>query len=1192
MWQRIRYLLTDWRVLNALAFTLLAALLFLGAEFLQLALAWTLLALAAAVVLALAVWGTRRYLAYRRQRAAAPERGREPAAETRAQADLDAVRNAMLEAVGTIKNSRLGRATGARALYELPWYMVIGNPAAGKSSAITQSGLQFPFADPRAIQGVGGTRQCDWFFTAEGILLDTAGRYAVQAADREEWHGFLGLLKKHRPRAPVNGIIIAVSIAELRGDDPEAVLQLARSLRQRVQDLIEKLEVFAPVYVMFTKADLVAGFADFFAGAEVAERERPWGATMPFRQKAGCRDMLAFFEQSFDELCDGLREMAIACMTQRRRELVPAGVHTFPLEFAALRAPLKAFLATLFEDNPFQFRPVFRGYYFTSALQEGQPLCAQSQRVAQRFGLARPVDEARPRSQAGYFLPRLFREVIFADKDLVSQYATRRQRLLRNGAFAGAVLLLGAALGAWTWSYSGNAQLVANAAADLDKAVKLQQQRPELQARLEALQLLQDRIEQLDKLERDTPWLLGMGLYQGATLERKLRSEYFKGMGEILLKPVASSLENQLFALGRHEGGNVEDSYNALKAYLMLADKSHAETGHLADQLTRHWRGWLETNRGAMPREQLLRSAEGLLAFYLAQVGDPRWPRIEPRLALVDAAREQLRQVVRGMTARERVYAEIKARASTRFPAMTVPRIVGEQDRELVQGSHAVSGAFTREAWEGYVRNAIREAANSALQSSDWVLKTAERNDLTLEGSPEQVQKALCDSYKAEYSKEWQTFLQGVVIAGMPDFPRTVDAMNRLGDPATSPLLKVWSAVAAQTGWDNAGPASGGAQHAESALAHWFKTRLIERAPAGGAVAAALPAPQAGALGREFAPVAAMLASRDKDGSPMRTYLDHLSRLRVRLNGIRNQGDPGPGARQLMQQTLDGSGSELADALRHVDEQMMAGLDERQKQAVRPLLVRPLVQVFGGLVAPAEAEINKTWQAQVYEPFMRTLAGKFPFAPAGSAEASQAEIGQVFGPEGAIARFAAASLGALVVRRGDVLAPRTWADMGISFTPQTLQRFPAWVAPLAAGGVASATQTVFQLLPHPAAGLAEYSIEIDGQLLRFRNGVPQWTNMLYPGPQGNSGVRISGVTPDGRMVELFSEGGAAGLRRMIDSASRTRKEEGVHELRWNAAGVAVSVDLRITSTPGSAPGDSGFHGMRLPATVVGKGGAQ
>lgn len=119
MLQRIWYAITDRRILNFLAFVLLAGLLFLGAELLQLALIWAIVALAAAALLALAWWGVRRYRAHRLQ--AEPE----PApVETQAQADLDAVRSAMLEAVGTIRNSRLGRSTGARALYELPWYQV------------------------------------------------------------------------------------------------------------------------------------------------------------------------------------------------------------------------------------------------------------------------------------------------------------------------------------------------------------------------------------------------------------------------------------------------------------------------------------------------------------------------------------------------------------------------------------------------------------------------------------------------------------------------------------------------------------------------------------------------------------------------------------------------------------------------------------------------------------------------------------------------------------------------------------------------------------------------------------------------------------------------------------------------------------------------------------------------------------
>lgn len=51
-------------------------------------------------------------------------------------------------------------------------------------------------------------------------------------------------------------------------------------------------------------------------------------------------------------------------------------------------------------------------------------------------------------------------------------------------------------------------------------------------------------------------------------------------------------------------------------------------------------------------------------------------------------------------------------------------------------------GAFTRDAWEGYVESAIKEAANSELQSTDWVLKTQMRTTFP-SMYPEQIQKAL-----------------------------------------------------------------------------------------------------------------------------------------------------------------------------------------------------------------------------------------------------------------------------------------------------------------------------------------------------------------------------------------------------------------------------------------------------------------
>ena len=356
---RLRSFLTDSRTLAFIGIAAAMAFFFLGAKTLKIALLWAAIASGIVILLWLVVWAVRR----RRARRAADELGAmleqqgdraKASASESARSEIAALQTRMQAAVKTIKGSRLGQTSGSAALYELPWYITIGNPAAGKSTAIVNSGLTFPFDDGagNVIKGIGGTRNCDWFFTTEGILLDTAGRYSVHEEDRAEWLGFLGLLKKHRPRAPINGIIVTVSIGELVGNSPGFAMGLAKNLRQRVQELTEQLAVFAPVYVMFTKADLIPGFHDFFHDLDWNERDRVWGATLPY-DPAGGGDAIAQFDHHFDALYEGLRALSVAQMSRSQGESSPPGLLTFPSEFAGVKPALKAFLATLFEENPF-----------------------------------------------------------------------------------------------------------------------------------------------------------------------------------------------------------------------------------------------------------------------------------------------------------------------------------------------------------------------------------------------------------------------------------------------------------------------------------------------------------------------------------------------------------------------------------------------------------------------------------------------------------------------------------------------------------------------------------------------------------------------------------------------------------------------------------------------------------------------
>ena len=1247
-------LLFDTRVLGVIGIAGLAAFLFFGANALEVGLVYALVALAAFVLVWAIVWCVKRLLAYRSAKAlehALDDDARQTLSAAAKSSELDAIHTRMREAVQTIKRSKLGQLTGHSALYELPWYMVIGNPAAGKSTAVVQSGLKFPFADKAGtiIQGIGGTRNCDWFFTTEGILLDTAGRYAVHEEDRSEWLGFLALLKRHRRKAPINGIVIAASVADLTAARPERAIQLAKSLRERVQELTESLEIFAPVYVLFTKVDLIAGFQAFFDKYDEREREKVWGATLPY-DPAHKADAVELFDRHFDELRDGLTESMMATMAQHRDGKVPSGVLSFPLEFASVKPSLRSFISTLFEDNPYQFRPVFRGFYFTSAVQDGAVASRVDRAMAEHFELSREgsVEVPVPTGGQPYFLRDLFAKVVFADRNLVKQYTSRNKRRLRGIAFGSAALVLALALAGWGASYVGNRQLMLAVGADIDKVVRLQTDTVDLAARLEAMGVLQDRLRQLEKWRHDRPWSVSLGLYQGEAMERKLRSEYFNGVRQLMLAPVAHNLERYLTEVNRNAarlqpmtkppqsavqavssrpseavvttepGGfaqasatSVEDAYNALKTYLMLADKQYMESGHLADQISRFWRGWLESNRGSMPTERMVQSAERLVSFSLENLQAPDFPIIENNLGLVDQTRENLRRVVRGMPARERVYSGIKARAATRFAPVTVAGLVGERPFETVRGSYAISGTFTKQAWTTYVEDAIRQAATEELQSVDWVLKTASRDDLSLEGSPDQVRKTLTDLYKNEYVAEWQRFLQGINVVEFESFDDAVRHMDQLGDINRSPVRQLMDALYEQTSWDNPSVLNERLDRTQKGFMQWFKQTILRQAPARVDVNLNLSAGKAevpmGPIGKEFAALQRIMMTRDNSPTLMKGYLEAMGKLRSRFNQIKNQGDPGPAVKTLMSETFNEGNSELASVLKYVDEQMLVGMPERARAAIRPVLVRPLVQAFSVMTRPVETELNRIWVAQVHEPFIRTLSSKYPFDKSSKIEAAPSEIAKIFGAEGAVAQFGNQALGALVVRRGDALIARTWADVGVRLNDEFTRGFPSWIAPLeGASGAAGAaapgaaagaggSQTVFQILPSGATGLAEYTLEIDGQNLRYRNTAASWVNFFWPNPAGTPGVRLTAVTTDGRTVEIFNEPGRFGLERLFAAATKVKKADG-NELTWEKDGHAVTVQLRIVSQPGAAaPSSADAHGrgsavllgLQLPPLIAG-----
>jgi len=1168
--------------------------------------------------------------------------------------EVQALRQQMQDAIKTIRKSKIGDQTGKAALYELPWYMVIGNPAAGKSSAVLHSGLKFPFMEKTnklSVKGVGGTRNCDWFFSTEGILLDTAGRYSVYEEDRSEWLSFLNLLKKNRPKAPINGIIIAVSIAELTKNDPSYALDLAKNLRSRVQDLTEQLEVYAPVYVVFTKMDLVSGFRDFFNDYEQEERNQVWGATIPYPEDPENINITDVFEEHFGILVNGLKDLSTTKLSLRHQRTVSPSLMTFPMEFQSLRPMIRTLMHALFEDNPFQFKPILRGFYFTSALQDGQVNSQMTLQMVQNYDLhspAIPLNAQQETADKPYFLQDLFSKVILKDKHLVKQHKNRNKRSHRALATLAAVVTLCAAVGLWTWSYANNKQLTERVVADLQQVAQLQKNaNGNLQSQLESLSILQSRIEQLEGYEENKPLSLSFGLYQGDTLKQKLLAEYYNGINIIVLAPTTQNIEKFLTEVNTNadqlevrtdeskvdeaseaatidtyiqsDPTDVEDAYNALKAYLMLGNHDNLETSHLSDQMTRFWRNWLEANRADIPRDKMIRQAERVLSFTLAHVDDPTFPLIQNDLGLIDKTRSNLSKVSKGQPARERVYSEIKMRSSARFPSVTVAQITQDTANEALLGSYVISGTFTRQAWESFVSDEIDKAATSRVVADDWVLATSSQDDLTLTGSPEQIRQYLVNRYKQEYISEWQRFLSQVYIRDSKGFDDHAVLLNQLSNAKESPLKTLFETVDRQTQWDNqtANQASTGNGESRRSFVNWFKQTILRQSPAelrqaeaamNNASSSSPTAPatqvQSGVIAQAFASIHALVTPREDNQnlSLLDNYLTSLGDIRTRFNNIARSADIGPDALLFASQTLSPEGSELTKSLQILDEQILSQANSEVKQLVRPLLSEPLTRSFNMLLTPTKAEINKVWKAQVRKPFLDTLEKKYPFTVNANLEATPTEIGQFFGEDGYVARFVNETLSPFIIRRGDQISSKIWNGAGLGLSPQFVADFGRYFVNYtgsnntgsgSTGNNGTANQTTFQIMPLPVSGLTEYTIVVDGQQLRYRMGTQAWTTFVWPNPSSQPGASIRAKDYDGKDFTVFEEAGSFGVERLINSARRTELGDGIFEMAWSGDGVTVSVRFRIISgnsnTASQGRSTNPFTGMKLPDEVIALG---
>ena len=449
---------------------------------------------------------------------------------------LARIRKDMAEALAMLRRA----GTGRNAVYELPWLLVMGRPQGGKTFAIKNSGLSLPVRKDW-VKGAGGTFTADWFFTNEMIFLDTPGKWVQEGVSEEgskNWIELLRLLRRHRGRRPLDGLVVVVPADDLLSKSVDELVEQAAHIREIIDLIHDELKFRFPVYLLVSKTDLVDGFVDFFKGLPANRKHQIFGWSHP---DPNDREAVGSIRKAFGRVLRRMQAIRLEILARTASATAVRRLFFFTEEFRRLEDPLVEFAEALFQSDPYHETPVFRGFYFTSATQgEGAPLGQAMAQLARNLGVrTAPAAPGETEAKRSYFLLEMFRTLMVGDEGLVSRTAGHWLRRRRDTVLAAflpatiAIVVLFFALISFFW----NRSIYRDAAVEIPQIVDRLSTKDHVSSdALEALKDI-DQIRDFHQTMTGFTLLRGMGMRQPGDLARETFRIFHDELETRVLRP-------------------------------------------------------------------------------------------------------------------------------------------------------------------------------------------------------------------------------------------------------------------------------------------------------------------------------------------------------------------------------------------------------------------------------------------------------------------------------------------------------------------------------------------------------------------------------------------------------------------------------------------------------------------------------
>lgn len=1089
---------------------------------------------------ALAIWGIRRWLENKRNAALAADLASQQG-EDRVRGEQFELQKRFAEAVQVLKT----RGSGRKSLYQLPWYTIVGPPGSGKSTLLQNSGLDFPLAEKfgiHAVQGVGGTRSCDWWFTSDAVFLDTAGRFTTQDSDRNvdqaAWKEFLGLLVKYRPRQPLNGAIVAVSASDIMTLDDTRLAELAATVRNRIEEMQQHTNSRIPVYMVFTKMDLVSGFIEFFEDLDRDERAQVWGVSFDAEESFDGK-AIDRFESEFELLTQQVRQKWLQRVHTETDERRRNAIFAFPSEFNTLKSQLQRFTERALKGSAYGDLIMLRGVYFTSGTQEGTPVDRMLGALSRRFGIDASAAQKSHSAVRTFFVERLLNAVLIPESGIaaLAPASIKRRRLVQAGIYLGGAvctLLILLLLGI---SYQKNSSYLQRVSTEIAGLDEVRARARNLRDVSEQLNRLHTIVETAKNPEQGRPISMRLGLLQVPATLDAAESAYRRALSSQLLPIFAEHLRERILATSAEPGA----LYEYLRAYLMLAQPEHLDKNFLSAIGEIEWRRIVRGER--QMRQQLTEHFSRLVN------AEQDFPPIIANERLLRTARQTLVRASLPQLA----YARLQGNyGDQNWPDLNLAESLGLSASDmfvrksgLELDQEPLAALYTQPVFRSVVDQGAGQVVASLLMDS-WVLGDQEKRLPSEDYLTEQLIKL----YERDYIAQWNVLIDDISLRPTRSLSELQDQLYLLTSSA-SPLRALLGLIDEHTrieieaeSDDLADQAAGNiAEAAKRKAGNTRLGRLLGTNQMAGGDAGESEYMPGQAITSAFESYH-KLAAGQPGGTPIDTmtrllsdYLDKVSALDPAAAGASSPSTQAPQVIRAIQ----------AEAQRWPDQtgQMLAQITGSG------------TKISGQL---ARSQVAKQFDSQVGQQAKNSCANRYPFTAGASSEIPLSDFARLFAAGGLYDQFIKGDIGRLIDTSRARWRWRPGPDgkpPGSASLLQKLQRadeiknayFPA-------GGSQLKIPFVLELL---SADVTQLILAVgESQVLLEQNGLRRAELSWPDGRVG--GVAIQALFDDGRS-ETFDWKGAWALFRMLDSSEYSKESDG--SLNVSLASQGRNVEFRI-----------------------------